>query len=115
VAETLDPEARAPGWEALAELFVGKDLQKYDYVAIADTLRQSGYSVDELDRILRYEVAPVFAEDLSPLAVPEMQGSTRETVIAHEQAQLGRRKSRLLSLLMRIGGFRSLPKAASDR
>lgn len=51
-------ERRAPVWQALSELFVGKELQDYDYAAIAETLRGSKYSLDELEKVLHEEVAP---------------------------------------------------------
>ncbi len=47
-------ERRAPVWEALSELFVGKQLEDYDYAAIAETLRRSGYSVRLAGAALRY-------------------------------------------------------------
>jgi hypothetical protein len=111
----MDFKRRAPVWEALSELFVGRELQDYDYAAIADTLRQSGYPLDELDRILRDEVAPVFGKNLSPLAVPEMEGWTRETVVEDIQAHLARRETGLLRVLKRIVPRQPLAKVASYR
>lgn len=113
--EPMDFKRRAPVWEALSELFVGRELQDYDYAAIADTLRQSGYPLDELDRILRDEVAPVFGKNLSPLAVPEMEGWTRETVVEDIQTHLARRETGLLLALKRFARRGPLAKVASDR
>ncbi|WP_162878131.1 DUF7079 family protein [Trinickia diaoshuihuensis] len=113
--EPMGVQRRAPVWEALSELFVGRELQEYDYAAIADTLRQSGYSIDELDRILREEVAPVFGKNLSPLAVPEMEGWARETVVEDVQAYLARQETGLLLVLKRIVPRKPLAKVASDR
>src|SRR4051812_40244042 len=80
----LDPkdiERRAPVWEALSELFVGKELQDYDYRHIAKTLSNSGYALSEIEEILRNEVAPVFHRNLSPLGIPEMEGWSRDSVV----------------------------------
>ena len=86
MTEALNFERRAPVWEALSELFVGKELQDYDYAGIAKTLRLSGYSVDELEKVLREEVAPVFRSNLSALAVPEMEGWAQDTVVKEVRA-----------------------------
>ncbi|WP_422664569.1 DUF7079 family protein [Trinickia sp.] len=63
--EPSNLERRAPVWEALSELFAGKEFQDYDHAGIAKTLRLSGYSLDELENVLREEVAPVFRSNLS--------------------------------------------------
>ena len=42
VTEPLNLERRAPVWEALSEVFVGKELQAYEYAGIAKALRLSG-------------------------------------------------------------------------
>ena len=75
-------DKRMPVWEALSELFVGKELQEYDYQYIADTLSQSGYSMDVLETILRNEVTPVFRENIGVFSIPEMEGWNRETIKA---------------------------------
>ena len=73
-------ERRAPVWEALSELFAGKELQDYDYRHIAEVLKESGYPLVEIEAILRDEVAPVFHRNLRSLAVAEMEGWGRESV-----------------------------------
>ena len=115
MTEPLNLERRAPVWEALSELFVGKELQDYDYAGIASTLRLSGYSLEELARVLREEVAPVFSRNLSPLAIPEMEGWARDTVVTEIQAYLDRERTNLSRILMRLTASKTLPAVASDR
>ena len=73
-------EKRAPVWEALAELFVGKELQEYDYQYIARSLRNCGYPTDVLETILRDEVTPVFRSNIGVLSIPEMEGWSGDTI-----------------------------------
>ncbi len=115
MTEPLNLERRAPVWEALSELFVGKELQDYDYAGIAKALRASGYSLDELERALREEVAPVFRINLSPLAIPEMEGWAQEAVVKEIQAYLKRERTGLSRMLTRLTASRILPSVAADR
>jgi len=115
VTEPLNLERRAPVWEALSELFVGKELQDYDYAGIAKTLRLSGYSLEELEKVLREEVAPVFRSNLSALAVPEMEGWGRDTVVKMVRAYLERERTGLSRLLARLGTSGTLPDVAAKR
>lgn len=115
MTEPLNFERRAPVWEALSELFVGKELQDYDYAGIAKTLRLSGYSVDELEKVLREEVAPVFRSNLSSLAIPEMEGWAQDTVVKEVRAYLERERTGLSWLLRHLGTSRALPDAATKR
>lgn len=115
MTEPLNLEHRAPVWEALSELFVGKELQDYDYAGIAKTLRRSGYSLDELEKVLREEVAPVFRSNLSPLAVPEMEGWAHDTVVKEIRAYLEAERTGLSWLLRHLGTSRALPDAATKR
>lgn len=115
MTEPLNFERRAPVWEALSELFVGKELQDYDYAGIAKTLRLSGYSVDELEKVLREEVAPVFRSNLSALAIPEMEGWAQDTVVKEVRAYLERERIGLSWLLRHLGTSRALPDAATKR
>ena len=71
---------REPVWSALSELFVGRELQDYDYDDIAERLLKSGYSLAELQAILDQEIVPVFHTNLGPLALPEMMGWSAEDV-----------------------------------
>ena len=115
VTEPLNLERRAPVWEALSELFVGKELQDYDYAAIASALRVSGYSLEELEKVLRDEVAPVFGSNLSPLAIPEMEGWGRDAVVKEIQAHLARERASLSRVLARLVMRRTLPQVATKR
>lgn len=114
-AAPLNLERRAPVWEALSELFVGKELLEYDHAAIAKTLRLSGYSVEELEEVLHKEVAPVFRRNLSPLSIPEMEGWARDTVVKEIQAYLEHERTGLLRRLSRLVTARTLPDVASKR
>ena len=78
--DASETEKRTHVWEALSELFVGKELQGCDYRHIAGILRQSGYPMQVLESILREEVAPVFYRNLGASAVPEMKGGSRESI-----------------------------------
>lgn len=51
-------DERLPVWQALSEFFLDTELQQQDYEHIAQVLSQSGYSVQELEDILYYEVYP---------------------------------------------------------
>jgi len=115
VTEPLNLERRAPVWEALSELFVGKELQDYDYAGIAKTLRLSGYSLEELEKVLREEVAPVFRSNLSALVVPEMEGWGQDTVVKMVRAYLKRERTGLSRLLARLGTSGTLPDVAAKR
>lgn len=115
MTEPLNLERRAPVWEALSELFVGKELQDYDYAGIAKTLRLSGYSLEELEKVLREEVAPVFRSNLSALAVPEMEGWGQDTVVKMVRAYLERERTGLSRLLARLGTSGTLPDVAAKR
>jgi hypothetical protein len=115
VSELLNVERRAPVWEALSELFVGKELQEYDYAAIAKALRQSGYSIDELEHVLYQEIAPVYRRNLSPLATPEMEGWTQEAVATEVRTYLEHKRSVLSRVLTRLVPPRALPKLADKR
>jgi hypothetical protein len=115
VTEPLNLERRAPVWEALSELFVGKELQDYDCASIAKTLRVSGYSLDEIEKVLREEVAPVFRSNLSALAIPEMEGWAQDTVVNEIRAYLERERTGLSWLLTRLATSRTLPDVATKR
>jgi hypothetical protein len=73
-------ERRAPVWSALSELFIGKELQGYDYAYLAESLRNSGYSMSQLETMLDEEVTPVFHFNLGLFALPEHEGWADESV-----------------------------------
>jgi hypothetical protein len=91
---TPDTKNRAQVWTALAELFVARELQDYDYRSIAETLRAAQVGAVELADILRDEVAPAFMGNFSGLSpVPEMEGwsenEVRERVVAAMERSRG--------------------------
>jgi hypothetical protein len=67
-------EDRLSVWVTLSELFVGRALGDADYEHAASTLATSGYSIDQLERILTNEVSPALRSNLGMLGVPEMLG-----------------------------------------
>lgn len=82
VLDANEIKRRAPVWSALSDLFAGKELQDYTYERIVETLRDSGYSMLQLETILNEEVTPVFHVNLGMLALPEMEGWPDEAVKA---------------------------------
>ncbi len=50
---------RKPLWIALSNLFLDTELQDYDLIHIAETMRESDYSLDDINAILMLEVLPV--------------------------------------------------------
>lgn len=81
---------RAPVWTALAELFLDTELQDYQRQYIVDTLRQSGYSLEELQNIFSQEVAPVFHANLRTMT-GEWQPWSADFVKERVLAYLGKR------------------------
>lgn len=63
-----------PVWLALADLFVGKQLQDYDFDHIAHRLRETGIPISRIELILWKEVFPVFGVNVGALAIPELEG-----------------------------------------
>lgn len=55
---------RLRAWTALASLFIDNELGPGDYEHVAMALTDLGYSRRESERILRDEIAPVFAANL---------------------------------------------------
>lgn len=55
---------RAPVWYALSELFTWRDLQDYDYIWMAQVLKDSGLSREDIFTILDEEVAPALQTNL---------------------------------------------------
>jgi hypothetical protein len=74
-----DIDRRLPVWHGLSQLFLDTELQREDYESIAARLRASGYSMQELHRILLDEVAPAFAPNLASVA-GEWAGWSEDTV-----------------------------------
>ncbi len=51
-------ERRKPLWSAFSDLWLDNELQKYEIEHVAQTMKNSGYNFDELERIFFREVAP---------------------------------------------------------
>lgn len=61
-------ENRRPVWVVLSELFLDTTLDGHDIERIAETLARSPYTLDELDRILLWEVYPACRANLVSIA-----------------------------------------------
>lgn len=86
-----EPENRVQVWTALAELFVARELQDYDYRSIAQTLHAADVGAAELANILRDEVAPAFMGNLSGFnPTPEMEGWSENEVRVRVPAAMAR-------------------------
>ncbi len=72
--------SRVPVWYALSEIFTGRELQDDDYRWMAQLLKASGKSREEILTILDEEVAPVLQINLLYSPVPVMQGWSEEDV-----------------------------------
>ncbi|WP_374401739.1 hypothetical protein [Niveibacterium sp.] len=87
-------DLRAAVWINLAELFVARELQDYDYQAIARALKASDLSQEEIRRVLVDEVAPTFLRNLSSLnPMPAFDGWSADVVctkvLAEQRAASG--------------------------
>lgn len=60
--------SRRPVWAVLSELFLDTNLTADDRDRIADALARSTYAVEELDRILLWEVYPACHSNLLSIA-----------------------------------------------
>lgn len=61
-------EKRLPIWKALSDLFLDTELRESDYRAIAEQIKASGYSNQEIEDILWHEVFPALADNLRIVA-----------------------------------------------
>lgn len=66
--DTNTLEIRKPLWIALSDLFLDTALQDYNYLHIAKAMKESGYSLDEIEVILMSEVFPTCATNLDCVA-----------------------------------------------
>jgi len=71
---------RVPVWHALSELFTGRELQDYDYRWMAQRLKESGLSREEIFVILDEEVAPALQANLLYNPTPVMDGWSEEDI-----------------------------------
>lgn len=59
---------RMPVWDALSELFLDSEIGPEDHDRIATVLAQSAYTEEELLQILRHEIYPACAANLTCVA-----------------------------------------------
>lgn len=59
---------RKPLWTALSDLFLDTELQDFQLTDIAEKMKASGYTLEEIDRILREEVFPVLIPNMASAA-----------------------------------------------
>lgn len=92
-------DRRSGLWIALSDLYVDTELDRSSLQAIARRGRSSGFTLDEMRRIDRYEVAPLLYRNLlNPAGVWE--GFKAEWIVAALTARYRRRTWRLKGLLL---------------
>ncbi|NDO82893.1 hypothetical protein CJP72_19600 [Citrobacter sp. NCU1] len=77
---------RVPVWYALSELFTWRELQDYDYQWMAQVLKESGLSREEIFTILDEEVAPALQTNLLYNPTPVIDCWSEEdvkTLVSH--------------------------------
>lgn len=65
---SLEIDRRRPVWVALSELYLDTELQPSDHERIADAIIASGYSIVEVEHILRREVGPIVSVNMLSVA-----------------------------------------------
>ncbi len=65
-ANTL--KTRKPLWIALSDLFLDTELKEYNHLHIAKAMKESGYTMDEIEDILMLEVFPICIANLHTVA-----------------------------------------------
>jgi hypothetical protein len=83
-------QARLPVWDAIADLFLDTVIDTPIREYVARELARSPFSLDELEAIYRYEVAPVVHANLKIVA-GEWAGCGQEWLGEHIPAYLARR------------------------
>ena len=115
----LDIKRRGPVWEALFRLFGGWELRDWEYHWMIRLMRGSGYSIDEIEDILRQEVAPAwFCSQKVQWQNSEMTSLSEEQAIAAVQDYLAKSNTlwyRFLRYRMRKLGYGGLPYRINDR
>ena len=91
---TSDLENRRPVWSAMSDLFLDTALTAKDIQRIERALARSPYSLDDLDRILLYEVYPACRSNLFVWPGGEW--------LQFDPEWLERRALRRRSILMRV-------------
>lgn len=90
-AEEID--RRRPVWQAMSAFFLDTELDAADDERIADVLAASGYSIDELERILWHELSPILHWNLMSIAGEwagfDMQ-SVEQQILSHPAGKFRR-------------------------
>ena len=92
---------RIPVWKALSEFYLDTELSEKDYQRIAETLKVSPYSFEEILEIDLYEVFPVLQMNLLSSA-GAWAGFDHEWLIEKCKQQLKHRKSSIRRLMYRF-------------
>jgi hypothetical protein len=94
--EELDNERarKRPIWLALSEFWLDTELQTEDLRRIAEILKESGYTSEEIARIYKFEVAPVVWMNIFPFypSVGEWAGFDPEWLEENMMSNIGRQK-----------------------
>lgn len=73
-----DQANRITVWHALSELFTGRELQDYDYRWMAQVLKESGLSREEIFVILDEKAAPALQANLLYNPTPVMEAGQKK-------------------------------------
>jgi len=106
-------ERRKPVCIALSKLWLDTELSEVDLGRIAEVMRRSAYSLDELRDIYLFEVAPVVSPNLLCLA-GEWAGFDEGWLFA-EATKRARRRSPVLRALVWLGIGRWIMTFATER
>lgn len=83
-------ESRRPVWVALSGLFLDTELSPEDLAELATQLAESPYSIAELEKVLRFEVAPGLIANLKSPA-GEWAGFDEQELVSRLSGRLGRK------------------------
>src|SRR4051812_32345016 len=93
--------ARNPVWQELAKLYLDTDFDDRDLELMAKVLAASPYSIDQLQEIELWEVAPVVSPNL--LSMAGVWSGFDATWVNEECAKRARWRSLLLRLAVPLG------------
>ncbi|HKT29677.1 DUF7079 family protein [Dyella sp.] len=115
----LDIKRRGSVWEALFGLLVDWEMRDSEYHWAIRLMQESGYSIDEIEDILKQEVAPAwFCSPKVQWQNSEMISLSREEAVAAVQAYLAKSNTlwcRWRRYQMRKEGYGGLPYPINDR
>jgi len=100
------PEGRIKLWSALSDLFLDTEISDYTYQYIARVIREDGYTSEEAERVLWYEVYPVLEANLRSVA-GVWAGWPDEWLVANIKASSSSAQTAIMGEETIIGEIRS--------